>query len=572
MTLSRDPRVVIYVLAVAAALVLIAPLPTEHGLDSRLKYGLDLEGGSWLQLQLQGAIVQLDCDAKRILEEQFRQAGNVKEIERRGDSFVITLDGKVPKTMAESLGYPGAKAVERANQTKVTIVASPEYIIQNYLRKALEADVVMVGTEPVRYEIRSKVTRDSLNAVLAPVNGTVVPGEEGFIEGVTPETVDETKKILDQKLNRLGLKDIKVRVVGNQFILIDMAGMNVSSAQNVVGKPGKFEIRIQTEVNESMHVLYGDAVVAVDIPRADQGGMWGVPFTLSEDGAEILRKAAIDSGATRNPQAHEISMHLDKDVVFSAPLAPDLAASMEKAPIRNLVAEVGAGDEGSRKAKELSIHLKEGALPVNVEIIGSGQVAPALGSKFKTQMTIAGIIALAAVAFLVYRRYRKKRIVAPMVATSFGEVIMMLGIWAAAGWQLDLASLAGIITVIGTGVDHLIIITDELLRGETEKGEEEKPSSKNTKKKAVEEKVPEGKLSLPGGKVYLTRLSRAFAIILGAALTTIAGMFPLVWMGFGALKGFALIIIIGVLIGVGIARPAYGRIIGYILAEERGAA
>jgi Preprotein translocase subunit SecD len=44
-------------------------------------------------------------------------------------------------------------------------------------------------------------------------------------------------------------------------------------------------------------------------------------------------------------------------------------------------------------------------------------------------------------------------------------------------------------------------------------------------------------------------------------------MIPLLWMGFGALMGFALITIIGVLIGVGIARPAYGRIIGYILGE-----
>jgi preprotein translocase subunit SecD len=39
-------------------------------------------------------------------------------------------------------------------------------------------------------------------------------------------------------------------------------------------------------------------------------------------------------------------------------------------------------------------------------------------------------------------------------------------------------------------------------------------------------------------------------------------------MGFGALQGFALIIIIGVLIGVLIARPAYGRIIGYIMADN----
>jgi len=39
-------------------------------------------------------------------------------------------------------------------------------------------------------------------------------------------------------------------------------------------------------------------------------------------------------------------------------------------------------------------------------------------------------------------------------------------------------------------------------------------------------------------------------------------------MGFGALTGFALTIIAGVVIGVGVARPAYGRLIGYILSNQ----
>ena len=51
---------------------------------------------------------------------------------------------------------------------------------------------------------------------------------------------------------------------------------------------------------------------------------------------------------------------------------------MQKAPISKLVATVGAGDPGSAKAKELYIHLREGALPVNVEVIGSGQVTRSL--------------------------------------------------------------------------------------------------------------------------------------------------------------------------------------------------
>ena len=378
--------------------------------------------------------------------------------------------------------------------------------------------------------------------------------------------MDETKKVLDSKLNRLGLQDIKVRVVDNKFILIDLAGMDVATAQDVVGKPGKFEIRIQTEDNQSMHVLYGDAVESVEIPNGDRNDMWGVPFALSEEGAQIFQKAAIDAGATKNPDAHNIAMYLDKDEIFSAPLAAELAGSLEKASIRSMEARVGTGDAGSEKAKELYIHLREGALPVNVVVVGSGQVSAALGKQFKIQMVIAGLIALLAVAAMVFYRYREKRIVLPMVATSSSEVVMMLGIWSLAGWQLDLASLAGIIMVIGTGVDQLVIITDELIRG----GEATIAADRSIKERAAAaaEKADVGKVVATSSKVYLSRLSRAFAIILGAAATTAVAMLPLLYMGFGALTGFALIIILGVILGTLIARPAYGRIIGHILAES----
>lgn len=562
---SKDPRVVLYAAAIVLALILISPLPSLLGAHTGLKYGLDLEGGSWLQLQLQGAVAQIDADPTRILEKQF----NATSAEKRGDSYIITVPGSVSPTLPDDLGYPGAKIAERDNTTRITIMATPEGIITDYLQNRLDADVKIVGVAPVQYEIRTNVTKESLNSILAEVGGSIVTGENGFVEGVTPETVDETKKVLDSKLNRLGLQDIKVRIVDNKFILIDLAGVDVATAQDIVGKPGKFEIRVQTEGNETMHVLYGDAVETVDIPHGDRSGNWGVPFTLSEEGAQIFQKAAIDSGATKNPQAHEISMYLDKDQIFSAPLAPELAASLQKVPMRSMQAEVGGGDAGSTKAKELYIHLREGALPVNVKVIGSGQVAAELGQQFKLQMVIAGIIALLAVAFIVYYRYREPRIVLPMITTSFSEVIMMLGIWSLAGWQLDLASLAGIILVIGTGVDHLVIITDELLKGGGEAVAATQRSIKERAEAAAEKAAEksESKVAGPSGKVYLSRLSRAFSIILGAALTTAAAMFPLLLMGFGALTGFALIIIIGVFIGVGIARPAYGRIIGYILAE-----
>lgn len=554
--LSKDRRVVLYAAVVALAIISIGFFG--------LKFGLDLEGGSYLQLQLQGAEAQIDVSPEKILEYQF----NGSTVEKHGQSYVVTAPGIVESTLTDDLGYTGAKVARGDNNTKITIIASPETIVVNYLKKNLDADVKLnVEVAPIRYEIRTNVTRESLDALLAPVGGKVPPGEDAFVMGVSVETVDETKKVLDSKLNRLGLQDIKVRVVDNKYILIDLAGMDVAAAQEVVGKPGKFEIRIQTENNESMHVLYGDAVETVDIPSGERNGGWGVPFVLSEEGAMTFQKAAIDSGATKRPEDHYISMYLDKDEIFSAPLAPELASSLQKAPSRSMQATVGGGDAGSAKAKELYIHLREGALPVNVEVVGSGQVSAALGKQFKLQMVIAGLIALLAVAGMIFYRYREKRIVLPMVTTSFSEVIMMLGVWAVAGWQLDLASLAGIIMVIGTGVDQLVIITDELMKG----GEAATSNAERTiKERAAEaaEKAGVGKAVATSSKVYLTRLSRAFMIILGAAATTVVAMLPLLGMGFGALTGFALIIILGVILGTLIARPAYGRIIGHILATN----
>jgi preprotein translocase subunit SecD len=244
-------------------------------------------------------------------------------------------------------------------------------------------------------------------------------------------------------------------------------------------------------------------------------------------------------------------MYLDKDQIFSAPLAPELAASLQKTPSRSMVAEVGSGDAGSQKAKVLYIDLKEGALPVNVRVHGSGQVTAALGDQFKKQIVIAGLLALLAVGGMIYWRYRVRRIVLPLTATSTSEVIMILAVLSALGQQLDLAAIAGLITVIGTGVDQLVIITDRLMRGAT----------------ALPSKA-EGKYAVSGGRLHEKRIMEILGIIIGSAATTVAAMLPLPFMGFGALTGFAVTVIIGVVIGVGIARPAYASIADYILGED----
>ncbi len=231
-------------------------------------------------------------------------------------------------------------------------------------------------------------------------------------------------------------------------------------------------------------------------------------------------------------------MYLDDNLVYSAPLSSDLASSIAKDPVNSLYAGTGSGDEGKEQDQELEIHLRAGALPVQVEIAGSGSTSAVLGDYFKVICLIAAIAALAAVALMVYLRYRTPAIVLPMIATNVSEIIILLGI-AVFIQQLDIAAIAALIAVLGTGIDQLIIITDEVMH---------------------EDRIPSQAL-------YLKRLNRALVIIMTSAATVIIAMFPLIIMDLSTLKGFAIISILCVLIGVLLTRPAYGKVVMEIMAK-----
>ncbi|SFM42613.1 preprotein translocase subunit SecD [Methanolobus profundi] len=551
-SIFKDIRVIVFILAILGSIIFIHPgYSSEEGFTTNLNYGLDLEGGSWLQLKLQGAVAQLDAESgllvKEIVNINLAQDVEIASVDETDDDIAVTFTSEqiLTNNQMDQLGL-GQTTISRSNNvTTVILHSSKETLISTYIGDSLKAEVLpTLISDGVEYEIRTAITEEELEELMAKVGGSIVTDLNGnaiYKEGVTTETRDMTKDILSDKLNSLGLKDIPVKTVGDDYILIDFAGIDLATAKNIAEKPGKFEIRIITQGNESEHVLYGDEIESVSIVGyQEDGGQWYVPFTLTDEGALALQRVAIETGATQDPMSHNLVMYLDENEVYSAPLSYSAAERLATTPIYSWQASTGPDDDSKAQAEELQIHLRAGALPVNVELMGSGHVDATLGQQFKTQAVIAGLLALLAVAFVIFSKYHKPAILIPMVGTSISEVIMILGFAAAIGWQLDLASIAGIIAAIGTGIDHLVIITDEVLY--------------------------EGKL--PPRKVYLSRITKAFGIIFAASATTIIAMSPLVVMGFGALKGFAITTIVGVLIGILIARPVYGKVIHEVLAAE----
>lgn len=187
------------------------------------------------------------------------------------------------------------------------------------------------------------------------------------------------------------------------------------------------------------------------------------------------------------------------------------------------------------EVRELKSVLSGGRLPVTTVVGSYYDVSPSLGKQFLFYSIVGVLVAIIAVAILLFLRYRTLSLLIPIIATNIIELVILLAILGTFG-TLDLSAMAGVIALIGTGVDNQIIITDEFSR----------------KKHADEEELS-----------MKEKFSRAFFIVFATAGIALASMAPLFLSGIVEVMGFAVATMLGVIIGVAVTRPAYG-----VVAEE----
>jgi preprotein translocase subunit SecD len=251
-------------------------------------------------------------------------------------------------------------------------------------------------------------------------------------------------------------------------------------------------------------------------------------MVLSENGYDYL--------------SEPLSLYLDDELVDELRISADLKG---KAETNIAISGPGYGINmeeaqiNSAKAmKKLQTILKTGSLPVKLDIVKIDTVSPVLGSSFIKNAIIVGLAALITVSLIIFIKYKKLKITLPIIIIMSSEVIMLLGFAALIGWNLDIAAIAAIIVAVGTGADDLIVIADESI----------------------------GQI---GSTImnWKEKFKNAFYIITAAYLTTLFAMIPLWSAGAGLLRGFALTTIVGISLGVFVARPAYGVIVEILLKD-----
>ncbi|MBT4445757.1 hypothetical protein HOA92_01630 [archaeon] len=382
------------------------------------------------------------------------------------------------------------------------------------------------------------------------------------VEPVDDEIIEVTISNLYERLNVYGLSDISISpakdLAGDQFIVIEIAGASESEVRSLLEEQGKFEAVIGNQTvfsggdKDITYVCRSADCSGID-PNAGCGQLsdgsqscrFFFSITLSGDAAQrqadATRNLDVSYEGASTYLSEDLILYLDDVEVDRLRIGSELQG---RATTQIQISGSGAGttqenaiDDTLNQMNRLQTIMITGSLPVQLEIVKMDTVSALLGEEFLQNLLMVAAIAVLAVFTVIFIRYRKWIVAAPMSLIMLSEILLILGFAAAVSWNLDLAAFAGIIIAAGTGVDHLIIITDETLRGE--------------------------KLSS-----LKARVKNAMFIVMGAYFTTTVGMIPLWFAGAGLLKGFAFTTIVGITLGVFIARPAYAAIIKIMLEEE----
>jgi preprotein translocase subunit SecD len=445
---------------------------------------------------------------------------------------------------------------------------------QSGVRRDL-ADRLNVASNDIRFGARTvevfsdNVSRQEFATALQANGFDAQP--DNVRDGVTAATREEVVRTLNDKINRGGLTGGGARTTtsgtGQNFVVVEVPNANRSEVLNLIRGSGEVFVTAHYPVQqngttsyEQTRILDNEDFAVVGTARSPQGGQPEVPVTLKTEAADRFVRVMVQNGFTgegvancptnvalQNPDNASgwcLYTVQDGDVVYAAQMSRDLAGTLESGDFQKDPRFTMTTNNIS-EAQQLQINLNAGALPTELNISAGTNyfLQPSLAQEFKLFSLLTGLVAWIAVAGMVFLRYGSPRVAIPMLLTAVAEVFLLLGFASAIGLALDLSHIAGFIAVIGTGVDDLIIIADEILQ--------------------------EGKVAT--GRVFQNRFRKAFWVIGAAAATTIIAMSPLTVLSLGDLTGFAIVTIVGVLIGVLVTRPAYGDILRNLMLDQDSA-
>jgi len=575
-------RVYIVLIVIFLMLIAISPRPWSKGVEiksvdsSSIEFKQGIRAGEILKT-INGNEIKTVIDYNNVIKNLFKFNNISINIETDKGSFSYEASNNIGFTLnnltirdAENFtGLSNGLVLKKINGNEISNISE----FENVINKLIEKKRVEIATSKRGYiylsneepKINIGIARTSnIRLGLDLEGGARVLLQPETNGSVTDRQINDLIDVLENRLNVYGLSDLRIfpasdlqSIFKAKYVVVEIAGATKEDVRELIGKQGIFEARIGEQVafigskNDVPYVCRGDGSCSgvTNCDGNNQEYYCRFEFVIHLSGDAAKRHAEITNNLKVNKTEGKesyleksLDLYLDDKLVDSLMISSDLKG---KETTEIMISGPGYGrtqEEAYNTAlnnmNKLQTILITGSLPLKLNIIKLDNISPIAGQAFLKNSLIAGLIAMIVVSLLIFLRYRKIKIVIPIILTMLFEVIIILGISAAFRkfWVLDLAAIAGIIASVGTGVDDQIVITDELLKGQ-------KDYVLNWKQ----------------------RIKRAFFIIFCAYAVLSAAMLPLLFAGAGLLKGFAIATLVGVTGGVLITRPAYASIIEKIV-------
>ena len=319
---------------------------------------------------------------------------------------------------------------------------------------------------------------------------------------VDEDSMQRVAKILERRVNELGLTEPIIQRQGERRIIVELPGVkDPEKAIEMLGKTALLEFQDESGATVMTGKDLKDAKAQID-----NGNQHLVALEFSDEGAKKF------ADLTMKNVGKKVSILLDKQVLTSPTVQEAITGG--KAVI--------TGNRSMDEAQRLAILLRSGALPVKVEIMETRTVGPTLGQDSKDKSMQAFMIGIVAIVVFMLLFYRLSGLVATITLVLY--VLLLLVALKMLNATLTLPGIAGIILSMGMAVDANVLIFERF--------KEEFRSGKTLR------------AAMDAG------FNRAFTTILDSNVTTLLAAVVLFFLGAGPIKGFAITLGLGILLSM----------------------
>ncbi|HEX8467462.1 MAG TPA: protein translocase subunit SecD [Allosphingosinicella sp.] len=365
---------------------------------------------------------------------------------------------------------------------------------------------------------------------VAVVDGTrmvLTPTQAGIAEALD-NAMKTAREVVYNRVDPEGTKEVTVIRQGKDRILVQVPGLqDPEGLKALLGKTARLEFKM-VDLNASPEqVAQGRAPIGSQVLPMAGGGRIAVLRRAMVNGDQLVdaqqtfdenNQAAVSirfDGRGSKAFARVTQQNVNKpfaivldDVVLSAPVIQQ--------PILGGNANI-TGSFTAQTATDLAIQLRSGQLPVELKVIEERTVGPDLGKDSIRKAVIAGIVGTAGILLFMWLTYGRFGIYADIALIL--NVVVILGIMAPFA-TLTLPGIAGFVLTVGAAVDANVII-NERIREEHRRG------------RRVMEAVQHG-------------YDEARTAIFDANITNVIAGLLLYYFGSGPVKGFAVVMMIGI--------------------------